>query len=303
MQKVKIVECPRDGIQGIKKFIPTQTKIDYLNSLLKVGFDTLDFGSFVSPKAIPQMKDTEEVLEGLDLSNTDTKLLAIVANTRGGEIASRFDKITYLGYPFSVSQTFLKNNTNTDISKSLMTTNELLNICDKYNKELVVYISMSFGNPYKDEWSIEHICGWIDILHKLGVKTIALSDTIGLAKVDDISSLFSYVIPKYEDIEFGFHLHTDSGSWKGKVEAAYEAGCRRFDTVLSGAGGCPLSGYEMIGNLKTTDMNNYLKDNEQESGIDDKALYDSLLISKKIYVNSNKKILNKIKNKRKKLLK
>jgi len=297
MNKIKIIECPRDGIQGIKRFIPTQTKIDYYNNLLKVGFDTLDFGSFVSPKAIPQMKDTEEVLNALDLSNTNTKLLAIVANTRGGEMASRFDQITYLGYPFSVSSTFLKNNTNSDISKSLMTTNKLLNICDKYDKELVVYISMSFGNPYQDEWSVEVICDWVDILHKLGIKTIALSDTIGLAKDDDVASIFSYVIPKYPDIEFGFHLHTAIDNWKGKIDAAYNAGCTRFDTVLTGAGGCPLSGYEMIGNLKTTNLIDYLRNKELIVNINDEELKNCILKSKEIYGNTMKEVLDKIKNK------
>lgn len=299
-KKIKIIECPRDGIQGLTKFIPTQIKIKYYNKLLKVGFDTLDFGSFVSPKAIPQMKDTEEVLESLDLSNTNTKLLSIVPNVRGGEIASRFDKITYLGYPFSVSQTFLKNNTNSDISKSIITINKLLNICNKYNKELVVYISMSFGNPYQDKWSIEHVCDWVEVLHKLGVKIIALSDTVGMAKVDDIYSLFSYLIPKYTDIEFGLHLHTSEKLWKEKVDAAYNAGCKRFDTVLSGAGGCPLSGYEMIGNLKTTNLYQKLKDKENiETGIDVDKLYDSLLYSKKVYPNKNRDLLDKIKNRKK----
>jgi len=261
---IKIIECPRDAIQGIKKFIPTEEKIKYTQDLLNLGFDTIDFGSFVSPKAIPQMKDTEEVLEALDLSNTNTKLLAIVANTYGAEKAAQYDKISYLGFPFSISQSFLEKNINSNMSKSLLTLSKMLDICDKHNKELVVYISMGFGNPYDDPWSVELVEDWIRVLTKLNVKIISISDTLGISNTDDISSIFSYVIPKYTDVEFGFHLHTENHNWIDRIDAAYNAGCRRFDTVVDGAGGCPLSGYEMVGNLKTCDLTDYLDDNDIE---------------------------------------
>jgi len=264
---IKIIECPRDAIQGIKKFIPTEEKIKSTQDLLNLGFDTIDFGSFVSHKAIPQMKDTDEVLEALDLTNTDTKLLAIVANTYGAEKASQFEKITYLGFPFSISQSFLKNNINSNMSKSILTLSKMLDICEKHDKELVVYISMGFGNPYDDPWSVELVEDWIRILIKLGVKIISISDTLGISNEDDISSIFSYVIPKYPDVEFGFHLHTEEHNWRNRVDAAYNAGCQRFDTVIDGAGGCPLSGYDMVGNLKTCDMTDYLDDNEIEHNI------------------------------------
>ena len=264
---MKIIECPRDAIQGIKQFIPTEEKITYVQSLLDLGFDTIDFGSFVSPEAIPQMKDTEEVLDSLDLSKTDTKLLAIVANTYGAQTASQFEKITYLGFPFSISQTFLEKNINSNMSKSLLTVSKILDIREKHNKELVVYISMGFGNPYGDKWSVELVEDWVRVLVKLGVKIISISDTLGSSSAEDISSIFSYVIPKYTDIEFGFHLHTEDHNWYTRIDAAYKSGCKRFDTVIDGAGGCPLSGYEMVGNLKTCDMTDYLDDNDVDHSI------------------------------------
>jgi len=266
---IKIIECPRDAIQGIKKFIPTEEKIKYTQDLLNLGFDTIDFGSFVSHKAIPQMKDTEEVLDALDLSNTNTKLLAIVANTYGAQTASQFDKISYLGFPFSISQTFLKNNINSNMSKSILTASKILDICEKTGKEMVLYISMGFGNPYDDPWTVELVEEWIAVLVKLGVKIISISDTLGISNPDDISSIFSYVIPKYPDVEFGFHLHTENHNWINRIDAAYNAGCRRFDTVIDGAGGCPLAKYDMVGNLKTCDVIDYLDDNEIEHSVGD----------------------------------
>jgi hydroxymethylglutaryl-CoA lyase len=268
---IKIIECPRDGMQGINKFIPTEQKIEYLNTLLKVGFDTIDFGSFVSPRAIPQLKDTAEVIAGLDMQNTKSKLLAIVANTIGGEIASKFDEITYLGFPFSISPSFLRKNINSTIAKSIVTTNKLLNICEKNHKILVVYISMAFGNPYGDKWNSEIVEEWVDILSKLGVKIIALSDTTGDSKPENIYSIFADIIPKYRKIEFGFHLHTTESTWYEKVDAAFKAGCRRFDTVLNGIGGCPMSGKEMIANLKTSNLFEYLDSKNRDYGIDKDA--------------------------------
>ena len=264
---IKIIECPRDAIQGLKHFIPTEKKINYIQKLLDFGFDTIDFGSFVSHKAIPQMKDTEKILESLDLSNTNTKLLSIVANTYGAKIACDFDKITYLGFPFSISDTFLKNNINSSISKSLLTTSKILDICDKYNKELVVYMSMGFGNPYNDQWSIELVEDWVSVLVKLGVKIISLSDTLGISTAENISSIFNSVITKYPNIEFGFHLHTGNNTWEDRIDAAYNAGCRRFDSVIGGFGGCPLSNYSLVNNLKTCDLIDYLNDNKIEHTI------------------------------------
>ncbi len=280
---VKIIECPRDAMQGIINFIPTQLKIDYINSLLKVGYDTIDFGSFVSPRAIPQLKDTADVLEGLDLSMTDTKLLAIVANTIGGDIAASFDKITYLGFPFSISPTFLKKNINSTIARSLVTTNKLLNICRKNKKTLVVYISMAFGNPYGDKWSMEIVEEWVDILSKLGVEVIALSDTTGDSIPDSVYSLFSKLIPLYPNVEFGFHLHTTVDSWFEKVDAAYKGGCRRFDTVLNGIGGCPMSGKEMVGNLKTTNLFKYLEYQNYKSDIDKDAFSEAFVKAMSVF--------------------
>ena len=268
---IKIIECPRDAMQGITNFISTQKKADYINSLLKVGFDTIDFGSFVSPRAIPQMKDTAEVLKLLDLSHTNTKLLAIVANTIGGKIAANYKEITYLGFPFSISPTFLRKNINSTISKSVVTLNKLLNIAESSHKTLVVYITMAFGNPYGDKWSTEIVEEWVDILSKLGVKIIALSDTTGESEPESIYSCFSETIPKYPNIEFGFHLHTKPSEWQEKVEAAYHAGCRRFDTVLNGIGGCPMSGKEMLANLKTSDLLQFLEGKNCECNIDKKA--------------------------------
>jgi len=254
MNKIKVIECPRDAIQGIKEFIPTSDKIEYINQLLHCGFDTIDFGSFVSPKAIPQMMDTADVLSGLDLKGTETKLLVIIPNTRGSEIASKYDKISYIGYPFSISGEFLHRNINTTMIKSILTVSQLLDICIESNKELVVYISMGFGNPYKEEWSINLLYDWVSLLVKMGVKIIALSDTVGLGTPSDIKSVFSYLIPKYNDVEFGLHAHTKPDNWGEIVEAAYSGGCRRFDSVIGGLGGCPLSGYELLGNLKTENL-------------------------------------------------
>lgn len=281
---VKIIECPRDAMQGISQFIPTKQKIEYINSLLKVGFDTIDFGSFVSPRAIPQLKDTAEVVENIRFANTKTKLLAIVANTIGGEIASRFDPITYLGFPFSISSTFLRKNINSTIAKSIVTVNKLLNICEKRHKVLVVYISMAFGNPYGDQWNAEIVEEWVDILSKLGVKIIALSDTTGDSTPESISTIFTDVVPFYPRIEFGFHLHTTFTTWHNKVEAAYRSGCRRFDTVLNGMGGCPMSGKELVANLKTSNMFEFLKDkNDLPESINIKEFTNSFIKAMEIF--------------------
>ena len=257
MNKVKIIECPRDAMQGIKQFIPTEDKANYINSLLKVGFDTIDFGSFVSPKAIPQMRDTAEVLSLLNLSTTQSKLLAIVANVRGADDASQFEEIDYLGYPFSISENFQMRNTSKTIEQSIVILDEILNIAIKSDKEVVAYLSMGFGNPYGDPWNVDIVGDWTQKLASMGVKILSLSDTIGSSKPDIIEYLFSNLISKYPQIEFGAHLHTTPASWREKVNAAYTGGCIRFDGAMKGYGGCPMAKDELTGNMPTEKLLDY----------------------------------------------
>lgn len=257
MNQVKIIECPRDAMQGIKEFIPTHAKATYINALLKVGFDTVDFGSFVSPKAIPQMRDTATVLAQLDLTKTSSKLLAIVANVRGAEDAVQFDEISYLGYPFSISENFQMRNTGQTIATSVKTLGTLINLADKHKKEVVAYLSMGFGNPYGDPWNAEIVADWTAKLSTMGVKILSLSDTIGSSNGEIISYLFSYLIPAYPSIEFGAHLHTTAASWFEKIDAAYKAGCLRFDGAIKGYGGCPMAKDELTGNMPTEKLLSY----------------------------------------------
>ncbi|GGK17122.1 hydroxymethylglutaryl-CoA lyase [Yeosuana aromativorans] len=255
--QVKIIECPRDAMQGIKDFIPTKQKVQYIQSLLRVGFDTIDFGSFVSPKAIPQMVDTAEVLSQLDLSKTTSKLLAIVANERGAEDASKHKAIDYLGYPFSISENFQMRNTHKTIAQSVITLEHILNIANKSGKEVVVYISMGFGNPYGDPWNVDIVGQWTERLSEMGVRIVSLSDTIGSSNPDNIQYLFSNLIPLYPNIEFGAHLHTVASSWFEKIDAAYQAGCMRFDGAIQGFGGCPMAKDELTGNMPTEKLLSY----------------------------------------------
>ena len=257
MSTIKIIECPRDAMQGIKQFISTEVKSSYINSLLQVGFDTIDFGSFVSPKAIPQMRDTAEVLSKLNLSTTQSKLLAIVANVRGANDASRFGEIDYLGYPFSISENFQMRNTSKTIEQSIVILDEILNIAVKTNKEVVAYLSMGFGNPYGDPWNVDVVANWTDKLAKMGVKILSLSDTIGSSTPDIIDHLFSNLIPLYPQIEFGAHLHTTPTAWHEKVHAAYNAGCNRFDGAIKGYGGCPMAKDDLTGNMPTEKLLEY----------------------------------------------
>ena len=257
MKNIKIIECPRDAMQGIKTFIPTADKVAYIQSLLRVGFDTIDFGSFVSPKAIPQMQDTAEVLAQLDLSQTQSKLLAIIANTKGAELASEHKEIRYLGFPFSISENFQMRNTHKTIAESLITLEEILAIADKSNKELVTYISMGFGNPYGDPWNVDVVGEWTEKLAKMGVKILSLSDTVGSSTPEVIDYLFSNLIPKYPHIEFGAHLHTTPDKWFEKVDAAYKAGCTRFDGAIQGFGGCPMAKDDLTGNMPTEKLLSY----------------------------------------------
>ncbi len=257
MEKIKIIECPRDAMQGIRAFIPTQKKIDYIQSLLRIGYDTIDFGSFVSPKAIPQMVDTAEVLAGLDLSRTESKLLAIIANTQGAQLAAQHSEIRYLGYPFSISENFQMRNTHKTIAESIITLQEILNIADASNKEVVAYLSMGFGNPYGDPWNVEIVGEWTEKLAGMGVKILSLSDTVGSSTPDVIDYLFSNLIPKYPGIEFGAHLHTTPDKWFEKIDAAYKAGCKRFDGAIQGFGGCPMAKDDLTGNMPTERMLSY----------------------------------------------
>ena len=257
MNDVKIIECPRDAMQGIKTFIPTEKKVQYIQSLLRVGFDTIDFGSFVSPKAIPQMQDTAEVLAQLDLSKTTSKLLAIIANTQGAEMAAVHSQIQYLGFPFSISENFQMRNTHKTIAESLITLTEILEIANNTNKEVVAYLSMGFGNPYGDPWNVDIVGEWTQKLSNMGVKILSLSDTVGSSTPEMISYLFSSLIPKYPNIEFGAHLHTTPNKWHEKVDAAYKAGCKRFDGAIQGFGGCPMATDDLTGNMPTEKLLSY----------------------------------------------
>jgi len=267
MDKIKLIECPRDAMQGIKTFIPTQQKVQYLQALLRCGFDTIDFGSFVSPKAIPQMADTAEVLAGLDLSTTQSKLLSIVANTRGAQDAAQHPEIQYLGYPFSISENFQMRNTHKTIAESVETLREILEIANATEKEVVAYLSMGFGNPYGDPWSLEIVGEWTEKLSGMGVKILSLSDTIGSSSPEVIQYLFSNLIPKYPEIEFGAHLHTTPTTWYEKIDAAYKAGCRRYDGAIQGFGGCPMAKDELTGNMPTEKMISYFTSRKAETNI------------------------------------
>lgn len=261
-RKIKIIECPRDAMQGIKQFIPTKQKVQYIQSLLRVGFDTIDVGSFVSPKAIPQMVDTAEVLSKLDLSKTSSELLTIVANLRGAESACKHSEIKYLGYPFSISENFQMRNTHKTISQSVVILKDILELANKYGKELVVYISMGFGNPYGDPWNVDVVGEWTEKLANMGVKILSLSDTIGSSNPESIDYLFSNLIPLYPKIEFGAHLHTTPTTWFEKVDAAFNAGCSRFDGAIQGFGGCPMAKDELTGNMPTEKLLSYLTTNK-----------------------------------------
>lgn len=284
MSKLKIIECPRDAMQGIKSFISTEDKAKYINQLLQVGFDTIDFGSFVSPKAIPQMQDTADVLSRLELNKTQSKLLAIVANERGAQEASAFDEITYLGYPFSISETFQLRNTNATIEQSLNRVEAMQNICLKTGKTLVIYISMGFGNPYGDQYSPDIAALWSERLaNEFEIKIISLADTIGSSTPELITDLFSNLIPHLPQISIGAHLHTQPHQWHEKVDAAYKAGCRRFDGALKGFGGCPMAKDDLTGNMPTEKLIDYFNENNIENNILQSELNASLMLASEIF--------------------
>lgn len=284
MQSVQIIECPRDAMQGWKHFIPTKKKIEYINSLLQVGFDTIDFGSFVSPKAIPQMADTKEVLKGLQVDKLTSKLLAIVANVRGAEEAVIFEAINYLGFPFSISPTFQQRNTNSTIEESLNRVEEIQELCLKNKKGLVVYLSMGFGNPYGDEYDEEVLLKWAGEMVKREIKIISLADTVGMASPEQISFTLNTLIPKYSGTTIGVHLHATPDNWKEKLEAAVNAGCKRFDGALKGIGGCPMAQDELIGNMNTEILISYLEENKLNVDLNKDALEKSLELASQLFV-------------------
>lgn len=283
-EKIKIIECPRDAMQGIESWIKTEDKIRYINQLLKVGFDSLDCGSFVSEKAIPQMKDTAEVLRGLNLSEASSPLLTIVANLRGAETACEFDEVHYIGYPFSISETFQQRNTNASIAESLHRVEAISDIVSRNRKEVVVYISMGFGNPYGDPWSSEVAIEWCEKLHKdFGIKILALSDTIGAATPEIITELFTSLIPALPEVEFGAHLHTRPEEYRSKVKAAFDAGCRRFDGAIKGFGGCPMAADTLTGNMPTELMLGFFSEKNYETGINAEEFNRSVQLASEIF--------------------
>lgn len=281
-KQISLVECPRDAMQGWKHFIPTEEKIAYLNTLLKVGFDVLDFGSFVSPKAIPQMADTKDVIPKLEL-NDRTKLLAIIANTRGAEDAVQYDEIQYLGFPFSISETFQVRNTNKTISESLAQVEEIQKLCVQHGKELVVYISMGFGNPYGDEYSAEIAINWVGKLAQLGIRTIAMSDTVGVAEPDTIKYIFNSLIPEFKNVSIGAHFHSTPYTWQEKLQAAYESGCVRFDSAMNGIGGCPMAKDDLVGNIATENLVTWAETNSIDLHLNKDAFNEALLMAGRIF--------------------
>lgn len=282
-ERIKITECPRDAMQGITHFIPTEFKAAYINLLLQVGFDTIDFGSFVSPKAIPQMQDTAGVLRRLDMSNTSSKLLAIIANYRGAEDAVKYEEITYFGYPFSISETFQQRNANTSINAAFDTVKRINELCRSAGKELLIYLSMGFGNPYGDEWNTEIILNWAKKLTAEGVNTIALADTIGVATPQQISNIYPALCSEFPQTEFGLHLHSTPATWHEKIDAAYKSGCRHMDTALKGYGGCPMAKDELTGNIATENVISYLQSQNENLQLNLDKINEAMEYSGRIF--------------------
>ena len=280
---IKLTECPRDAMQGLLNFVPTPTKANYINLLLKVGFDTIDFGSFVSPRVIPQMEDTDIVLALLDMENTKSKLLAVVANYRGAEEAAQYPEITYIGYPFSLSETFQKRNTNSTIKQSFDLVKKMQALCVKKNKTLVIYLSMGFGNPYGDLWTTDLVLKWSQKLAKEGIKIIELADTIGVATADQIRELYPLLADSFPETEFGIHMHSRPDTWHEKVDAAYQSGCKRFDSTIKGFGGCPLAKDDLTGNIATEHVISYMKDQKVKLDIDMDKFGEAMAYSSRIF--------------------
>jgi hydroxymethylglutaryl-CoA lyase len=282
-KSIKLIECPRDAMQGIHDFIDTDIKAAYINLLLQVGFDTIDFGSFVSPKAIPQLRDTREVLAKLDLSVTRSKLLAIVANLRGVEEAVVHEEISYLGFPFSISETFQQRNTNSSIAQSMDTVKQMLDLCDKHSKTAVVYLSMGFGNPYGDKWNVEIVEKWADELVANGVQILSLSDTTGVSSPEKIREILPFLVKRFENTEIGLHLHSTPNTRFEKIEAAYESGCRRFDSALKGFGGCPMATDDLTGNMATEDLIAFLESRNEALNLNMGKWQEALMFSQKVF--------------------
>lgn len=282
-KNIKLIECPRDAMQGWKTFIPTTQKVEYLNTLLQVGFDTLDCGSFVSPKAIPQMADTAAVLDQLDMDATGTKLLIIVANERGAAEAVQYDQVSYLGFPFSVSPTFQQRNTNSTPEESLARVEAIQHLCIRYNKQLVVYLSMGFGNPYGDPYNEEIVSEWVEALLKNDIRILSLADTVGLATADQVYTMTRHLITSLPHIEIGVHLHSTPDNWRSKMEAALQAGCMRFDGALKGVGGCPMANDELVGNMDTEKMIGWLAQQNRLPALNQAALNESLILANRIF--------------------
>ncbi len=283
-KQLTLIECPRDAMQGWAHFIPTNDKSAYLNSLLKVGFDILDFGSFVSAKAIPQLADTKEVIPMLQMGDSKTKLLAIVANTRGAEEAVQYDEISYLGFPFSISETFQRRNTNKTIMESLAQVEEIQKLCINHNKEMVIYISMGFGNPYGDDYNADVAINWVGKLSTLGIKNIAMADTVGLAKATDITYIYDRLIPEFKDVNIGAHFHSSPDKWEEKIQAAYNSGCVRFDSAMNGIGGCPMAEDDLVGNIATENIVSWSLRNNIQLNINMQAFFEASEIAKRIFI-------------------
>lgn len=283
--KITLVECPRDAMQGWETFIPTEKKVAYLNTLLKVGFDVLDFGSFVSPKAIPQMADTKDVIPQLKLDNTQTKLLAIIANTRGAQDAVVYDEISYLGFPFSISETFQLRNTNKTIEQSLKQVEEIQELCVQHKKQLVVYVSMGFGNPYGDEYNAEVAIKWVDKLSQMGIQIISMADTVGVAEPKNIEYIFNSLVPEFDQVEIGAHFHSTVEKWEEKVDTAYRSGCLRFDSAMKGIGGCPMAKDDLVGNIATENVINWAKRNDMQLNIDQDSFDEAMAMATQIFAH------------------
>jgi len=282
-QPIQITECPRDAMQGLKDFVPTNVKAEYINLLLQVGFDTIDFGSFVSAKAIPQMQDTAEVLKRLDLGNSKSKLLAIIANYRGAEDAAQHEEITYLGFPFSISETFQKRNTNATIAEAFEIVKRIQALCTNKKKKLLTYLSMGFGNPYGDNWNKDIVSRWAEKLINEGIQYISLADTIGIAEPEQIGKLYSVLSQQFAGTTFGVHLHSTPNTWQEKIEAAYKSGCTRFDTAIKGYGGCPMAKDELTGNIATENVIGYLQTQNVELGLDLDKFREAMEYSGRIF--------------------
>lgn len=281
MQKIKLIECPRDAMQGWKTFIPTETKIKYINKLLEVGFDTLDFGSFVSPKAIPQLADTKYVLQKIKMTNT--KLLAIVANNRGAEEAVSFDEISYIGFPFSISETFQQLNTNSSIAESLQSVEAMQQLCVQHKKELVIYISMGFGNPYGDAYTSDIAIEWVEKLQQLGIHIFSMSDTVGVSNADNIQTIFSDLVKRFPTIEFGAHFHSTKETAVDKIEAAFQNNCFRFDSAMNGIGGCPMAQNELVGNIATEQLLAYFESIGIDFNLNQAALEEAMQMAGEVF--------------------